>query len=276
MSEPSADAATVNRRYWDAMAAVHGNGTDAYYDVDALAAGTSSMLKAEEAAVREAVGDVRGLHVLHVQCHIGFDSVTLARAGARVTGVDLSPASVEKARTVAEQCGVDVEFVEGDSTALPESLHGRFDLAYATIGVTCWIGDLDAWMRSVASTLRPGGKLVLVEIHPLYNMLESPEPFRVDFPYAFTGRIDFSEDGSYADPTAKLETTETVVFSHSLGETVTAAVNAGLRVEALHEHLEVERDPRGDVLPREDDGQLRLRVNGQPLPVLFTLIATRT
>ena len=66
------------------------------------------------------------------------------------------------------------------------------------------------------------------------------------------------------------------MFTHSLGETVTAAVDAGLRVEALHEHLEVERDPRGDVLPRDDDGQLRLRVNGQPLPVLFTLIAAQS
>jgi 2-polyprenyl-3-methyl-5-hydroxy-6-metoxy-1,4-benzoquinol methylase len=275
MSESPADTATVNRRYWDAMAAVHGNGTDAYYDVEALAGGATSMVKAEESAVREAVGSVNGLDVLHVQCHIGFDTVTLARAGARVTGVDLSPASLEKARSVANRCGVDIEFVEGDSTALPDSLRGRFDLAYATIGVICWIGDIDAWMRSVASTLRPGGKLVLVEIHPLYNMLESTEPFRVDFPYANTGPIGFSEDGSYADPSAKLEVTETVVFSHSLGEVVTAAVNAGLRVEALHEHLEIERDPRGDVLAREEDGQLRLRVDGQPLPVLLTLIAAR-
>ena len=100
MTDPTTDAAAVNRRYWDAMAAVHGNGTDASYDVDALAGGASSMVKAEESAVREAVGDVRGLDVLHVQCHIGFDSVTLARAGARVTGVDLSLASLEKARMV--------------------------------------------------------------------------------------------------------------------------------------------------------------------------------
>ena len=276
MSDDAArDPSVVNRAYWDAMAAVHGNGSDSYYDVEALAAGTSSMLAAEDAAVREAVGDVAGLDVLHVQCHLGFDSVTLARRGARVTGVDLSPASLEKARSVAARCGVDVDFVEGDSTALPEALRGRFDLAYSTIGVIGWIGDLDAWMSSVASTLRPGGALVLVEIHPLYNCVATAAPFRLDYPYAFDGPHLEAEDGSYADPTAQLETTDSILFTHSLGEVVTAAVRAGLVVRALQEHLEVERDPRGDVLPREDDGMLRLRADGQALPVLFTLIAGR-
>jgi 2-polyprenyl-3-methyl-5-hydroxy-6-metoxy-1,4-benzoquinol methylase len=267
------EATAVNRRYWDAMAAVHGNGSDAYYDVDALQAGESSMTAAEELAVRHAVGDVRGLDVLHVQCHIGFDSVTLARRGARVTGVDLSAASLEKARQVAQRCGVAVDFLQGDAMSLPQSLHGRFDLAYATIGVLCWIGDIDAWMRSVAATLRPGGKLVLVDIHPLYNMLASAGPLRADFPYGFTGPIDSDEDGSYADPTAELAATGTRQFAHSLGEVVTASVAAGLRVQSLHEHLESEWDPRGGVLTRDDDGVHRLRLDDQLLPVLFTLVA---
>jgi SAM-dependent methyltransferase len=274
---PAVDSVAVNRAYWDAMAAVHGRGgSGSYYDIDALAAGgASTLLQAEEATVRSAVGDVAGLDVLHVQCHIGFDSVTLARRGARVTGVDLSPVSLETARRVAARCGVDVTFVEGDSTALPSSLHARFDLAYATIGVISWIGDLAAWMRSVAATLRPGGRLVLVDIHPLYDMVVTPEPLALDFPYAFDGPHLLSEDGSYADPDAKLTATESVLFTHSLGEVVTTAAGAGLRVEALHEHLEVERDPRGDVLPCDEDGLHRLRVSGELLPVLFSLIATR-
>src|SRR3954468_12333433 len=126
----------ANRRYWDALAAVHGQ--DAYYDGEALVAGASSLGEAEEAAVREAVGDVAGLDVLHVQCHIGHDTISLARRGARVTGVDFSPASLAKARDLARRSGADVDFVEADSTALPVELHNRFDLAYATIGVICW------------------------------------------------------------------------------------------------------------------------------------------
>jgi SAM-dependent methyltransferase len=264
-----------NRAHWDALAALHGEGRDGYYDVEALARGERGLLRAEDEAVALAVGDVADRDVLHLQCHIGFDAVTLARRGARVTGADFSPASLAKARAIAERCGVHVDYIEADATALPPALHERFDLVYATIGVLGWIGDLDAWMRSAAAALRPGGRLVLVEIHPLYNCFGSLDPVELDFPYADTGPLVFDEDGSYADPGAHIEATRTVEHAHSLGETVTAALGAGLRVEALREHLEVERDPRGTLLPREEDGQLRLRLAGQPLPVLFALVAAK-
>jgi SAM-dependent methyltransferase len=255
------------------MAAVHGQ--DTYYDTEALVAGSSSLGELEEAAVREAVGDVARLDVIHIQCHIAHDAISLARRGARVAGADLSPVALAKARAIAERCGVELELVEADSAALPPSLHGRFDLAYATIGVLCWIGDLAGWMRSAHAVLRPGGRLVLVDMHPLYMAIESLEPLALDFPYADDGPRRFDEDGSYADLHAKLTETVSIQFGHSLGEIVTAAVRAGLRVEALHEHLEAERDPRGDLLPREDDGRYRLRITGERLPVLYTLIASR-
>lgn len=276
MTAPLGDAATAdNVAFWDAMASVHGEGADRYYDIDALAEGASSMSSVEEAAVREAVGEVAGLRVLHVQCHLGMDSVTMARRGAQVTGVDFSPVSIAKARAVADRCGARVDYLLADSTALPETLHGRFDLAYATVGILGWIADVDAWMRSVAGTLRPGGRLVLVDLHPLFQMFATLEPLVADLPYAFDGPHVFDEDGSYADPDARLAATRSVNFAHSLGEIVTAAVAAGLRVDVLREHLDSDFDPRGDVLAREDDGRFRMRVGGLPAPVLFTLVATR-
>ena len=154
---------------------------------EALVAGADSLHEAEAAGLREAVGAVAGLDVLHLQCHIGFDAISLARRGARVVGVDFSPASLEKARALARRCEVDVEFVEADAAALPVELHNRFDLVYATIGVICWIDDLRAWMRSAAAALRGGGKLLLVDIHPVYEMVESTNPLRFDFPYAHDG-----------------------------------------------------------------------------------------
>lgn len=269
------DAAEVNRRHWDSLAQVHGEGSDAYYDIDALAAGRDTLSAVELAAVECAVGDVAGKDVLHVQCHLGLDSVSLARRGARVTGVDFSSASLEKAAAIARRCEVDVDFVEGDSTALPASLHGRFDLAYATIGILGWIGDIDAWMRSAHAVLRPGGALVLVDIHPLFSMVAGTEPLVADFPYAFSGAIEFDEQGSYADAEAVLASSRSVEFAHSVGEIVTAAVDAGLQVRRLAEHLEVEYDPRGRLLTREDDGLFRLRIGGLPVPVLYTLVASR-
>src|SRR5918999_1034839 len=133
----SRTARRINRAHWDALAAVHGQ--DAYYDSEALVAGADSLVSAEAAGVRAAVGAVAGLDVLHLQCHIGFDSISLARRGARVVGVDFSPVSLEKARALARRCELDIEFVEADATALPVTLHNRFDLVYATIGVITWI-----------------------------------------------------------------------------------------------------------------------------------------
>jgi SAM-dependent methyltransferase len=234
------------------------------------------LREAEAAAVAHAAPDLRGRDVVHIQCHIGFDTIALARRGARVTGVDFSGASLTKAADLAERCGVEIEWVQADAAALPDSLHGGFDLAYATIGAICWIEDVGAWMRCAAATLRSGGRLVLVEIHPLYGMVEAAsEPLRLDFPYAFDGPRRFDEPGSYADPDANVPVTAEVVYAHSLGEVVNAAIAAGLRIDALREHMESDLDPRGDLLTQGQDGRYRLEVSGECLPVLFTLIATR-
>ena len=271
---PERSAGEVNRAHWDALAAVHGTGNDDYYDVDALAAGTRGLGTAEDRAIALAIGDVAGKDVLHLQCHLGFDAVLLARRGARVIGADFSESSLTKAREIAARCEVQIEYLHADSLDLPSALHGRFDLVYATIGVIGWIGDLDAWMASAAAALRPGGRLVLVEIHPLYSTIGSLEPLELDFPYEDAGPQMFDQDGSYANPDAVVASTQTIEHAHSLGEVVTAAIGARMRVEALREHLAVERDPRGTFLMREDDGLMRLRLGGMPVPILFTLVAT--
>jgi SAM-dependent methyltransferase len=273
-SQPD-DPTAVNVRFWDDLAAAHGQGRDAYYDIDALVAGRSSLSDVEEAALLESVGDVDDLDVLHVQCHLGMDAVTMARRGARVTGVDFSPVALRRAAAIAATCGVQIEYVEANSTALPPSLQARFDLAYATIGVLCWIADLDAWMTSIRSTLRPGGRLVVIDLHPMLVMVESTDPLRFDMPYAFDGPHEFAEPESYAG-VSTAGNGRNVNYAHSLGEVVSAAVRAGFRVEALDEHLDAPFDPRGDVLAQENDGRFRLRATGQPLPVLFTLLASHS
>lgn len=264
------DPVELNRAHWDVMADAHGKpGT--YYDLDALIAGRDSITDSEEPAL----GDVSGLDVIHIQCHIGFDTISLARRGARMTGADFSPRSLAKARELAVRCGVEVEWVEANSMALPAQLADRFDLAYASYGVTGWIGDLAAWMRSAFGTLRPGGRLVLHDIHPLFGMIESVDPLVVDFPYAYDGPRSWTGSGTYADPDTQTPSTEIVEYGYSLGETVNAAIAAGFRIEGLDEHLDCPFDPRGDVMTREEDGRYRIRLGGEALPVLYTLRATR-
>jgi SAM-dependent methyltransferase len=266
-------ARRINRAHWDALAAAHGQ--DAYYDSEALIAGRDSLSEVEAAGIREAIGAVAGLDVLHLQCHIGFDAISLARRGARVVGVDFSPASLEKARGLARRCGVDVRFLEAEATSLPVELHNRFDVVYSTIGVLVWIADVRAWMRSAAAALRGGGKLLLVDCHPLYTMIDSLDPLRLDMPYGGGAARAFDEPGSYAGPDLPVASTDTVNYAHSLGEIVNAAFAAGLRIEHLEEHVEADFDPRGGVLAQPGDGRYRLPVGGEDLPFLFTLIAAK-
>jgi SAM-dependent methyltransferase len=159
--------------------------------------------------------------------------------------------------------------------ALPASLDGRFDLVYSAMGVLTWISDIDAWFAGAYRALRGGGRFALAEFHPLFTAVESVEPLRLDFPYAFDGPRRFDEPGSYADEAAAVEATASVEYAHSLGEIVTAAVSAGLHVDALYEHLDAAIDGRGGVLGQDADGRYRLRIGGEPLPVLFTLLASK-
>ena len=254
----------INLASWNHLAAVHGQ--DAYYDTEALCGGASSLIEEEESALADALGtDPSGKRILHLQCHLGFDAITFARRGARVTGVDFSSVALEKARALAARCGVAIEWVCADAVELPESLHGSFDFVWATIGVLCWIGDLSAWMREVSSALRPGGTLVLVDGLPASALAESmqPEPL---------GPRRVIERGwDYATPT---RTGPQVQYRHSPSTVVRSARHAGLSVRGFEEHTSISTHLCISGLARGDDG--RYRVQDEPSqPILFTLIADR-
>lgn len=283
-----------NFDYWEKAAATHGTTeNDLHYHFDKVVEGGSLMTRAEERALAEAMGGteddplagVRDRDVLYLQSHLGADGVVMARAGARVTCADFSPTALARAAELAERVGVTIETVVCDSRDLPASLHGRFDLVYVTVGAICWIDDLDLWMRQVALALRPGGRLVMVEIHPMYQMIDARSPdLVVDFPYGGGAGLSYTGTGTYADPTAQISST-TTCYAHSVGDIVTGAIRAGLRVDLLEEHTAIEINPRGDdVLTQGEDGLYRLLVGRganpgeapQPLPAYLTLLATRT
>jgi len=275
-----------NHDHWEALARFHGTGDDEYYDLDHLRAGGTLMGEEEQQAVELATRGrgLAGASVLHLQCHIGCDSISMARAGASVTAVDFSRTALDRLVALAEECGVVVATCESDATALPDELTGQFEYAYASIGVLCWIGDLDAWMAGVARSLRPGGALILVELHPVVTMVESLDPLVLDFPYAFDGPHTFAGTGTYANRDAEIAW-ETVQYAHGVGEVATAAVRGGLVVEHLIEHTSATFNT-GQYDGPEDDGRYRLRLGvgaerdggrdpAFPLPVLYTLVARK-
>lgn len=262
-----------NLSWWQERAALHGQ--DRVYDTQAFLAGASTL----HALDRRLVGDVTGRQLVHLQCHTGMDTLSWLREGAAgVTGVDFSSVAVQKASDTAAAAGLAdrAAFVEADVLAVPASLHGRYDVCWASRGVISWIGDLDAWMRTAQALLRPGGRLVLLDMHPLFAAADAVDPLHLDFPYADVGpqRLE-AQSGSYADPSAVTEHDTTVEHGHSLGEVVTAAVRAGLVVQELGEHLAVESDVGRGLLPRDEDGLVRWRQDGVLLPVLFSLVAER-
>jgi SAM-dependent methyltransferase len=261
----------VNRAWWNERAAVHGQ--DQVYDTRGFLAGRSTLYQVD----LDTTGDVTGLDLVHLQCHTGMDTLSWLRAGAAtVTGVDFSDVAVAKATQTAAEAGLSARatFVEADVLAVPDSLVGRFDVCYASRGVVSWIGDMSAWMRTAAAVLRPGGRLTLIDMHPLFNMAVSAEPLRLDFPYVNDGPRRFEDQGgSYADPSAVTVNNVTIEYGHSLGEIVTAAAQAGLVVEHLAEHVAVESDVGRHLLAPDEDGLLRWRYDGQLLPIVFSLRA---
>ncbi len=266
------NAADLNKRRWDALAARHGQGQDTYYDVEGFLAGGSTLNDRVVAEVLAAVGDVDGLDVLHLQCHFGLDTLSWARRGARVTGVDFSAVAVARARQLAAQAGLAADFVESDVLGLPGSLAERFDVVFASYGVLCWISSAQAWMRSAASCLRPGGALVLIEIHPLVGMVESTQPLVPDFPYAGEQPHTFTSESSYAVGGLDASASQSVQWPHGLGEVVTAAATAGLRVESLTEWFDEDQDPK---LVAGDDGRVRFPFGSEYLPTSYGLRARR-
>lgn len=262
----------LNRRWWDERAALHGQ--DAVYDTKGFLSGASTLYRLDH----ELVGDVTGRDLIHLQCHTGMDTLSWLRAGAgSVTGVDFSAVAIAKATEIAQAAGLagQARFVQADVLAVPQELHGQYDVCYASRGVLGWIGDVDAWMRTAAAVLRPGGHLALIEIHPLFAMADSIDPLRMDFPYADDGPRTFTEPGSYAAPDADTVHNTTVQFAHSVGEVVTAAVGAGLLIEYVGEHVEAETEVGRGLLRPEADGLIRWRIDTELLPILFSIRARK-
>ncbi|ANM29614.1 methyltransferase type 12 [Acidobacteria bacterium Mor1] len=262
----SDDAFETNREAWNRRTAIHLESK--FYDVDAFRKGACSLNEIEKGIL----GDVRGRRILHLQCHFGQDSLSLARLGAKVTGVDLSDAAIRAARGLNDEMGLDAEFVCCDLYSLPDHLDGEFDRVYTSYGVLGWLPDMDRWAEIVRRYLAPGGKLLLIEFHPLVWMWDEKLSF-IEEAYFNRGPLRFTQQGTYTDGGEDQEI-ESVGWNHGLGEVVTALLKQGLRLERLEEFDYSPYDCFEKVV-KVAERKYRLEPFGDKLPLVYALEASR-
>lgn len=236
-----AEALRANRVNWDDRAGIHAE--SAMYDLPGFVADptrVSDVVTDDLALLGPHLpgGTVGGLDVVHLQCHIGTDTLSLARLGARVTGVDLSPRSLEVARGLARDCGLEARFVEADVQHAADAVGDTVDLVYTSIGTVTWLPDLTAWARSIARLLRPGGTFFIRDGHPMLYALDDArgDVLEVRYRYFPTGLAQvWDDETSYTGDDRPIAHPRTYEWPHSLAEVVGALLGAGLRLTSLGE-----------------------------------------
>lgn len=273
-----ADYRDLNRASWDERAPAHAASPD--YRFERFAADPGYLSRVVRFDLPR-LGDIRGLRGVHLQCHIGTDTVSLARLGADMTGLDFSPASVAEARRLAARLGAPVRFVEADVydavTVLGEQ---GFDLVFTGVGALCWLPDIQRWAQVVARLLRPGGRLFLREGHPMLWALADARPdglLVVDLPYF--EREDptvWDDGGTYVETDAVFTHNVTHEWNHGLGEIFTALLGQRMAVTAFAEHDSVPWEALPGQMTRGEDGEWRLTDRPWRLACSYTLQAVRS
>ena len=259
-----------NRAWWDEMVALHADAP--FYDLEAVRAGASALDRIEQSEV----GDVEHASLLHLQCHFGLSTLSLARMGARVTGVDFSPAAITRARRLATEFGVDARFVCCDLSAVPQQIPEAFDVVFTSYGVLSWLPDLAGWAAVVAHALRPGGRFHLIELHPTACMFDDETPqVRLRYPY-FRGPDPIRRErrGSYAVPDADTVHQVTYSWPAAISDVLGALLDVGLHLESLHEFTTCHEQLRPWLVPTED-GQWTTPPELPAVPLVYALRATR-
>lgn len=264
----------ANRANWDARAPIHV--ASEFYGLDGSRPAESWFADYEWADL----GDLRGKRLLHLQCHLGTETVAFAARGADVTGLDFSGESIEHARRLAAGRGLAIDYVQADVHDAREALGRRFDVVYTGKGSLCYLPDLDRWAAVVAGLLEPGGVLYVVEFHPLlYALGVVPVDHREDLTLRadyLGGRGPEERDATrtYTDGPPLAEATVSYEWRHGIGEVVTALTGAGLRIDRLREDERLPW-PRWSTMRRDADGWFALPADAPRIPLFYAVRAIR-
>lgn len=247
------------------------------YDVDALLRDPQQLSPTIEND-KQALGSLVGFDVVHLQCHLGTDTLSLARLGAKsVTGLDFSPKAISHCRSLFERTRTAGRFAQGDVFDAQALLQDTFDLVYASVGAINWIPSIGRWMKVAASLLRPGGRVYLRDVHPMLMVVDpdSDMELRLRYPYGEHPQpVTLDDDQTYIGDGTPLVHKTTHEWSHGLGEIVQGALDAGLVINGLQEHYYAEWPMLASAV-KESPGRYVLPVAPERLPLLFTLQASK-
>lgn len=267
-----------NEKNWDDRANLHMAGD--YCGLSRLLADPKAI-SAELALDIGRFGDLAGKQVMHLQCHVGTDTIGFARRGAaRVVGLDLSDTSLAHARAIADKAGADVEYVRANVYDARQAVSGDFDLVYTSIGVLCWLPDVVQWARVIASLLKPGSTFFIRDDHPMFMAIgeDVSDGLKIEQPYfQLDTPMTWDDDSSYVDtPGApRIAHTTNHQWNHSLGQIITALIAAGLVVDGVEEFTYSAWCPWPGLMEQHADGMWRLREQPERLPLQFAISARK-
>lgn len=271
MSSPASVSELIeyNRRHWDERVPI--NTASTFYDLDGFRAGDEDLDRFQ----LDELGDVSDLDLAHLQCHIGLDTLSWARRGARVTGLDFSAPAIDTAADLASELGLAhrAHFVAADVDDAVDALSpGTFDVVYTGNGALMWLPDITRWAETVTALLRPGGRLYLAEFHPLTDVLDDEHGATVAGDYFARQARTCHCPGSYADWNAETTHNTTAEWHHTLADVISALAGAGLRIEFVHEHDTI---PFARYATLVANGRrFRYPVQAARLPLMYSLAAT--
>lgn len=216
----------INKESWNKRTAVHFESK--FYDNPSFIKGKSPLNSIE----LDLLGDVKGLSILHLQCHFGQDSIALNRLGAKVTGIDLSDEAIKKAKELNSLCNAEVDFICCDIYDLPQHLDKKFDIVFTSYGTIAWLPAIDKWAKIISHFLKPKGKFVFAEFHPVVWMFDDNFD-KLQYRYFNSEAIIENQTGTYTD--GKAIQVKSVAWNHGLAEVVNSLIKNGLQIDSLEE-----------------------------------------
>ena len=262
----------ANMKRWNERVAI--NAQSKFYDLESFLKGKTSLLPVE---LKELGDEVNNKTLLHLQCHFGMDTLSWARKGAIVTGVDFADKAIELAKDLSEKLNIPAKFIKANIYDLPKIITETFDIVFTSYGVLCWLPDIKKWAETIDHCLKPGGTFYIIESHPFGFLVDETyeERFQTGYPYFTEGKaMRYEDENNPIDSSKKLENKTSFEWIHTLSSIINSLIDVGLQIEFIHEFPYCFFNFHPDMIKKED-GYWHYQNKLFNVPMIFSLKAKK-